>query len=140
MKVYDRTENGTTVQVSVKEGLAELNHAMMGGRREVRTMSQINRTDYAVEYKDGRSVRLVQVDAPEPAEAATEEHWTVASHRILLHRFTEPSADGRAVCNKSFRPWRYGNGYVFKTRAEYASSKYVDLYTFCPRCLAKTDD
>ncbi|MEU1074352.1 MULTISPECIES: hypothetical protein [unclassified Streptomyces] len=64
-KIYERTENGITAHVSVREGLDEINHAMMGGRREVRTMSSITRTDYAIEYKDGRSVRLVLVDAPE---------------------------------------------------------------------------
>ncbi|MYW28209.1 hypothetical protein [Streptomyces sp. SID2119] len=196
MKVYERTENGTATQVSVKDGLAEINDAMMAGKREVRTMSSISRTDYAIEYKDGRSVRLVQVDtsAPEgyttgqavvvrrPGQdpiAGTVDHihtapgyvavrndrhrstaiypasfvsaveveaeeeptdsapWTVASHRTLLHKFTEASAAGRAVCNKSFRPWLYGNGYVFKTRAEHEASRYADLYTFCPRCESK---
>jgi hypothetical protein len=63
-KVYERTENGVTSVVSQREGLAEINRAMMEGKREVRTMSSVTRTDYAIEYKDGRSVRLVLVDAP----------------------------------------------------------------------------
>ncbi|WP_329168378.1 hypothetical protein OG709_30145 [Streptomyces sp. NBC_01267] len=66
MKVYERTENGTTEIVGQREGLAEINHAMMAGKRDVRTMSSISRTDYAIEYRDGRSVRLVLVDAPTP--------------------------------------------------------------------------
>ncbi|MGW7708273.1 hypothetical protein [Streptomyces sp. NPDC054771] len=44
----------------------EINHAMMGGQRHVRTMSSITRTDYEIKYKDGRTVRLTQVDAPAP--------------------------------------------------------------------------
>lgn len=135
-KVYERTENGTVTHVSIREGLDEINHAMMAGKRDVRTMSSISRTDYAIEYKDGRSVRLVRVDAP----AETDERpdaWTVASHRTLLHNFTQADENGRALCNKSFRPHRYGNGYDFKTKAEQQSSEYAHLYTFCPRCEAK---
>ncbi|MEV4972017.1 hypothetical protein [Streptomyces scopuliridis] len=66
MKIYERTENGVTTRVTVREGLDEIDHAMMAGKRDVRTMSSITRTDFAIEYKDGRSVRLVQVDAPAP--------------------------------------------------------------------------
>lgn len=62
-KVYERTENGVTKVVSKREGLDEINHAMMAGKHAVRTMSSITRTDFAIEYKDGQSVRLVQVDA-----------------------------------------------------------------------------
>ena len=206
-KQYRRTENGTTTEVSREAGLKEINNAMMGGRKAVREMSSITRTDYAIEYRDGRSVRLVLVDAPAPegfvqgqpvivqhpgrppftgtvahihtapgyvavrddryrdvtnhptrfvaaaeepvTEAPTEvaeapetvaaddAPWSPASHRTLLHKFTEATKDGRAVCNKSFRPWRYGNGYDFKTKAEREASKYAHLYTFCPRCAAK---
>lgn len=141
MKVYQRTENGTAQIVSREDGLSEINHAMMGGRRFVREMSSISRTDYAIDYKDGRSVRLVLIDQPEEAQEGAESKddapWTVASHRMLLHKFTEASEAGRAVCNKSFRPWRYGNGYVFQTRAERLAGPYAGLYTFCPRCEAK---
>ncbi|NEA42746.1 hypothetical protein [Streptomyces sp. SID11385] len=71
-KIYTRTENGTTATITQAEGLAEINNAMMSGRRQVRTMSSITAgTDYAIEYKDGRSVRLVLVDAPAP-EAFTQ--------------------------------------------------------------------
>lgn len=139
-KIYERTENGTVTHVSVREGLAEINHAMMGGKREVLTMSSINRTDYAIEYKDGRSVRLVRVDAPAEQPAETDERpdaWTVAGPGTLLHRFTQADKDGRALCNKSFRPYRFGNGYAFKTKAEQQAKEYAHLYTFCPRCGAK---
>lgn len=66
MKVYQRTENGTTTYVSVQDGMAEINNAMMAGKRNVREMSSLNATDYAIQYKDGRSVRLVRTDAPAP--------------------------------------------------------------------------
>ena len=113
---------------------------MMDGRRAVREMASITRTDFAIEYKDGRKVRLELVDEPAEEPAETDERpdaWTVASHRTLLHRFTQADEDGRALCNKSFRPWRYGNGYDFKTKAECQSSEYAHLYTFCPRCETK---
>lgn len=56
--------------VDQETGQAEINAAMMGdGRRAVREMSSITRTDYAIEYRDGRSVRLRLVDAPaEPGQ------------------------------------------------------------------------
>lgn len=150
-KVYERTENGTVTTVERAVGLAEINAAMMGDtKKTVRTMSSINRTDYAIDYKDGRSVRLVLVDAPASegftnfvsAVEAEEQPddgapWTVASHRTLLHKFTEASENGRAVCNKSYRPWRYADGYAFRTRSEHAVSQYANLYTYCPRCEAK---
>lgn len=65
-KAYERTENGVTTTVDQAAGLAEINDAMMGGQRTVREMSSISRTDYAIAYKDGRSVRLVLVEAPAP--------------------------------------------------------------------------
>lgn len=65
MKVYQRTENGTTTTVTQKAGMAEINHAMMGGRREVKTMSSITSTDYAITYRDGRDVRLVLTEVAE---------------------------------------------------------------------------
>ncbi|MFG2292000.1 hypothetical protein [Streptomyces sp. NPDC048603] len=69
MKVYERTENGTVTTVDRKAGLDEINAAMMGKtRKAVREMSSISRTDYAIEYRDGRDVRLVLVDAPEELE------------------------------------------------------------------------
>ncbi|MFF8656789.1 hypothetical protein [Streptomyces huasconensis] len=61
-KVYKRTENGTTTYISIRQGLDEINRAQMTGERDVRTMSSITRTDYDIEYKDGRTVRLIQID------------------------------------------------------------------------------
>ncbi|MBE4796138.1 hypothetical protein [Streptomyces caniscabiei] len=65
-EVYERTEDGSITHVSIREGLDEINHAQMTGKRDVKTMSSITRTDFAIEYKDGRKVRLVRVDAPAP--------------------------------------------------------------------------
>lgn len=91
-KMYERTENGTVTHISIREGLAEINHAQMDGKREVRTMSSITRTDYAIEYKDGRTVRLVRVDAPteEPAERTA----------LIQRRADGPDLMGRVVTIK----------------------------------------
>ena len=97
MKVYERIENGTTTHVNIREGLAEINHAMMDGRRDVRTMSSITRTDFAIEYKDGRSVRLVLVDAPAPVENERTA--------LIQRRADGPDLMGRVVTVK-------GKGYV----------------------------
>jgi hypothetical protein len=78
-KVYKRTENGVYSLISRSEGLAEINHAMTAGKRNVRTMSSITRTDYDIEYKDGRSVRLVLIDAPAP-EGFTQ------GQAVVVHR------------------------------------------------------
>lgn len=134
-KVYERTEDGTVTHVSIREAMAEVNHAMMSGKRDVQEMSS-GRSQHRIDYRDGRSVRLVLVDTPAEQPAETDA-WTVAGHKTLLHRFTQADEDGRALCNKSFRPHRYGNGYSFKTKAEHQSSKYAHLYQFCPRCEAK---
>lgn len=81
MKVCQRTENGTATQVSVKEGLAEINNAMLAGKREVRTMSSISSTDYAIEYTGGRKVTLVQVDAPAEATPTSQPTTNVIGVR-----------------------------------------------------------
>lgn len=148
-KVYLKEVVGEVVTVSQREGLDEINHAMMGGSKYVRKMSQITRTDFMIQYKDGRTVILILVDAPEPEPQAAPEpetdeveeldNWTLVSHRRLLHNMT--SRDGktaRALCNKSFRAWCFGNGYHFKTRAEREADQYADLYQYCPRCEKKT--
>lgn len=73
-KVYERTENGTTTHVSTEAGRSEINHAMMGGKRDVNEMSSLSRTDYAIEYKDGRKVTLKLIDAPADKPAETDSH------------------------------------------------------------------
>ncbi|WP_326812151.1 hypothetical protein [Streptomyces scopuliridis] len=65
MKVYERTENDIVTRISVREALAEVNNAMMEGKRQVRTMSS-GRGQHSIEYKDGRKVTLIEVDAPAP--------------------------------------------------------------------------
>lgn len=64
-KIFKRTENGTTTFVSIREGLNEANHAMMDGKRDVKTMSA-GSGRYDITYKDGRHVVLIKVDAPAP--------------------------------------------------------------------------
>lgn len=71
-KRYERIENGTTTHVSMREGLDEINHAMMAGKRDVRQMSA-GRAGARIAYKDGRLVRLTVVDASELAEPVADE-------------------------------------------------------------------
>jgi hypothetical protein len=132
-KIYRRVTDGVEDFITVKEALAEVNDLVMNRKRDYREMSS-GQGHHAIRYSDGRVVLLIEVDAPAEEEPAT---WTVASHRMLFHKFTEATGNGRAVCNRSFRPWLYGNGYDFKTRSAHESSQYADMYTFCPRCERK---
>lgn len=157
MKVYERTENGTTETLTVKEAMPEVNHAMMGGRRDVRTMSS-SYGQHQIEYKDGRTVRLVLVDAPEStpeqetpaaAEIPADEprEWRGTHTRFNnLHRFVKIGTDPRygdqyrARCNKRIYPAYCPQGdkpNEYQTRSEILSREYGDVYTFCPRCDAK---
>lgn len=140
-KVYRREDDGATDYITVWEALRIMNGLMMARKLPagVKAVSS-SRGRHVLELADGGRVLLTEVDASEmPAEApeAPEEHWSTAGYRPLLHLFTAPDASGRAVCNKSYRPWLYGNGYSFRTRAEVAASKHADMYTFCPRCERK---
>ncbi|AVO22306.1 hypothetical protein PBI_NESBITT_49 [Streptomyces phage Nesbitt] len=143
MTYFIRTENGVAANVTKEVALAEANDAMMSkGRGSVAQMTAV--TDfYDIRYKGGRKVTLSRQtgDMPElePTEEPTdvEPKWSVASHRMLLHRFTQDGQDGRALCNKSFRPYKYANGYNFETRTARDAGEYGDLYTYCPRCAAK---
>lgn len=140
MKVYNRTENGVTTQVSVQEAMAEVNTAMMEGRRQVKRMSS-GHGDHAITYKDGRSVRLIETEATVEAE-----EWGTASASMLLHKFqgegpATEGADYRAKCRKSIRwyprPMSQTESPRLRTRTEIESNRYADLYRFCPHCLAK---
>lgn len=64
-KVYERTENGVTTHIPVREAMAEVEHAMMAGRKDVKRMSS-GRTQHLIDYKDGRRVSMRLVDAPVP--------------------------------------------------------------------------
>ncbi|QWQ43074.1 hypothetical protein KME66_20400 [Streptomyces sp. YPW6] len=123
-KIFNRTENGTTTTISIREGLAELNHAMMGGRREVRSMSS-GRTQHSIEYKDGRKVTLTLTDAPEPDTEPAE--WATAHSGFTAHRFR----DGRALCRKNIRPRSHS-----LIHGEYRTRSWVvnSTFTLCPRC------
>lgn len=93
MKVYERTENGTTTAVSVRDALAEINTAMLEGRRDVRTMSS-GRGRHDITYKDGRHILLVEVDAPEATDRFATNCIPVSGGKV--HTATPDSADGEA--------------------------------------------
>lgn len=71
MKEYQRTEDGAVTYVSVREAMAELNHAMMEGKRKVFEMSS-GRGHHTITYKNGRSVQLVELEKDEPAPVETD--------------------------------------------------------------------
>jgi hypothetical protein len=135
-KVYRRTENGTEAIASQQDGRNEINNAMMSGQGDVREMSQISRTDFAIEYKDNRSVLLILIDAPEESGEEPMD-WASTSTGKVEHRFGE---DGRARCNRRYRaydrPVSQGDQRTRRTRSEIESGPYADLYTFCPACSA----
>jgi hypothetical protein len=130
-KVYKRTENGIVTHISVREALAEVNHAMMDGKRDVRSMSS-GRTQHNIEYKDGRTVRLVLVDAPAEQPAETDRKGrrivTVKGKRYIVSKITpaRPWTEGaRAWTPEAYLSyWAERNGETFgATRNASASSK-----------------
>ncbi|WP_438489522.1 hypothetical protein [Streptomyces sp. S186] len=74
MKVYERTENGTTAHVSISEAMAEVHDATIGRlsrERSVRKMSS-SRTEHHIEYADNRVVHMTLVDEPATVEAGSD--------------------------------------------------------------------
>lgn len=138
MKVYNRTENGVTTTVSQREGLDEINTAMMNSR-PIRTMSSINRTDYAIEYRAGNKVtlRLVDESAPVAKDDVEPMDWASTRTGNVEHRF---DADGRALCSKRLRaydrPVSQTDRRVRRTRSEIEAGPHAHLYNFCPKCSA----
>lgn len=129
MKLYERTENGTTTRIPLAEGLAVINYAQMTGKRFVRSMSYAS-GHAQIEYKNGIKVTLRQVEIEDPQEPA---EWSgTRSNGAYLHRFNPETLHGR--CNKSFRPVRHADGYSLRSRSQIEASEYAHLYTFCPKC------
>lgn len=93
-KVYKRTENGTTTHVSIREGLAEINHAMMAGKKDVREMFE-GSTGARITYKDGRRVMLLKVDAPAVInQPPTEDECTCGCRQV---KTTARDSEGRRI-------------------------------------------
>lgn len=98
-KVFKRTENGATTYVSIREGLDEINHAMMAGKKDVREMFE-GSTGARITYKDGRRVLLLKVDTPaeRPTETDSESRRlvTVKGKRYIVSEITpaRPKVEG----------------------------------------------
>lgn len=84
MTYFIRTEDGATTNVTKADGLAEANHCMMDGKREVAEMTVVSGL-YMIWYKDGRKVTLSRQDGdmPKPAETETIKLWTGRTGRIV---------------------------------------------------------
>jgi hypothetical protein len=119
-KVYERTENGTVTHVSVREAMAEVNHAMMDGKRDVREMSS-GRTAHWIAYRDGRHVRMTLVDAPAAQPAETDAKGrriaTVKGKRYIVGAVTpaQPRTPGAVswVPEAYICYWSERNGETF---------------------------
>lgn len=141
MEFYIRTEDGVSSEVTLREGLDEINHAMMGGSEDIEEMSQISWVSFEIRYPYGRTVRLVRTcrSVPEPEPEPKEWHGTHSKFNHL-HRFT---ADNRARCNRRIRAnlmphsetgeW----GVFLKIRSEIENGTNAHLYTFCSKCEEK---
>jgi hypothetical protein len=131
-KVYERTENGTTTHVSIREAMAEVNDAMMGRlsrERRVRKMSS-GRTQHHIEYADGRVVRMTLVDAPAPVETDSKGRRivTVKGKRYIVSHITpaRPKTPGAKTWTPEayVRYWSERNGETFgATRSACGSNK-----------------
>jgi hypothetical protein len=128
-KIYERTENGVTAQVSVRDALAEVNHAMMDGKGDVREMSS-SRGRHSIEYKDGRSVKLTEVDAPAPVETDSRGDRIISVQGKRYVVGTLVPARPKTPGAKSWTPeayvsyWSERNGETFgATRFASASGK-----------------
>ena len=60
-KVYIRTENGTSIAVTIADAMSEVNYAMMDGKQDVQEMSS-GSGRHEIKYKNGRRVLLVLED------------------------------------------------------------------------------
>ncbi|MFF8901696.1 hypothetical protein ACF082_29920 [Streptomyces lydicus] len=111
MKVYERTENGITTHVSIREGTAEVNDAMIGRvsrERGVRKMSS-GRTQHHIEYADGRVVRMTLVDAPAPVETDGEGRRivTVKGKRYVVGQVVPADRPVHDGAPKDWKPRAY---------------------------------
>jgi hypothetical protein len=131
MKVYERTENGTTTIVSVEAARAEGDHAMMAGRRNVRSMSS-GYGHHVIEYKDGRKVTLKMIEVAEPATTETDSKGrrivTVKGKRYIVGTIVpaRPKVEGVPtwIPEAFVNYWSERNGEIFgATRHACASRK-----------------
>jgi hypothetical protein len=65
MKMFQRTEDGTTTRVSISDGMAEVDRADSNFEElGIRSLSSKGSTHF-IEYSDGRKVLLEVVEAPD---------------------------------------------------------------------------
>lgn len=99
---FTRTEAGTTTATDSRTALAEINHAMMAGKRDVRAMSA-GSGRYAIEYKDGRVVLFVRVEGPLPTPKPAANVVGVNGGKVhAISAYTTPDSV-YALCRVSAR-------------------------------------
>lgn len=132
MEIYERTEGNHTFEVSVKDGLTEINHAQLNGKRNVKSMSQITRTDYVIEYRNGSKVTFRRTQAkPAPVEDGPTI-VTVKGKRYVVGTIVPAQTDRKKIGKNSYslphpayvRYWSERDGEAFgATRHANASNK-----------------
>lgn len=128
-KIYHRTEDGTETLVTVREALAEVNDAMMGRvsrERSVRTMHS-SKGQHHIVYADGRTVTLLEIDAPSDMERA---EWATTHAGKVVHRFD--TTTHRARCSSRYMARQYSRDNGYGTLSGYQGG----LYRICPKCTA----
>lgn len=134
-KVYRRVTDGIEDFITVKEALAIVNDAMMGGKAKVHTMMS-EHGKHAIRYRSGTVLLLIEIDAPQAStdeSSETPARWSTTHSGWMAHRFNQ--AD-RALCNKSIRP--RSDTLIrddYRSRAYYAASP--NTWRICPRCDSK---
>ncbi len=125
---YSRTENNVECTVNLRAGRDEINEAMTTGRKLVKEMSQITRTDFSILYKDGRKVTLRLTEAPAAIEPATATMATVNKDtlvRVSAERAIATLSTGRTylVNLKVNRKADHGTWRVVRDCTEYFSER-----------------
>ncbi len=136
---YTRIEDDDTTQVSIRDGLTEVNNAMLSGRC-VALVTAYTQGHFRLDYFDGRRVQLVRTEVLPTKD--DEPVWSPSvRYGSLLHRYTdvEDLSDRQALCDSRLMPARYDgcDSFSFLTRTERDAGPYSGMFTYCPTCAEK---
>jgi hypothetical protein len=130
-RVYEMTVtngNGSTVSfLTIRDGLAIVNHAMMGGKSKVRTMNS-SRGNHSIVYKNGNVVKLIEVNDPrEAVEPAPQPRTAIIARRPGGEVVTRPVVTVRGK-DYVFTTARDGKHYD-KQSGECLPTRYVSYWS-----------